>query len=314
MIKNWLKAATLGALVLFSGGILQAAVNDDIRTDSQQIAKWFSEEMGKMMAFQASALPLVNGAVHDILGFEVGLAGGLVTSDLDIARYKKLPLAALNNTGSEISLPKDVGIPSGVIYAKVGLPKGIDVGVKYGALDYDDTVSDAKSKYKSTVYGLEVRKKLLGGGLTGVALPDLALSLAYDNASGDVARTETYNAGLLGGQTLNAATTWKSEWNVGAVTARAVASKKILIVTPYAGLGYSQHTGDAETTITTVGTLAPGGAISETAKATGDADDGVLQALGGVEVAVFPLVHVNLGYLWSEDNWAAQAGLLVTFR
>jgi hypothetical protein len=294
---------------------LRAAVNDDIRTDSQRVAQWFSEQAAEIMTFQAMALPMNPGKVHDILGVEVGVSGGWVNAGIDTAEFRSLPLIAIDNAGTEISMDPDLPIPSWTIHAKLGLPKGFDLGLKFGGFDAEEEVSDAKSTYKSAVYGLEVRKKLLGGGVTGVALPDLCLSAAYDVASGDVTRTERYNAALKGGAgVLTANTSWKSEWDVAALTARLVASKKLLILTPYLGAGYTLPTGDAETTVTTVGTVAPATSISETAKGSADADGDIFHVVGGAEVAFFPFLGLNVGYLWSEDHWAAQAGLRFNFR
>jgi hypothetical protein len=91
-----------------------------------------------------------------------------------------------------------------------------------------------------------------------VVLPDVALTLGYDQANGDVQRTERYVAPVKGG-TLDAATTIKSDWRTGAVTARVIASKQLVIITPYIGAGYSRLMGDAETSMEVVGTAAPGG-------------------------------------------------------
>jgi hypothetical protein len=158
--------------------------------------------------------------------------------ELDVARYRALPLSALDNRGGEVNLPDRVPVPSALAHAKVGLLGGFDLGVKAGALNFKDETGDAETEYDSVVYGAELRKKLLGGGLTGAALPDVALSLSYDAASGEATRKERYNGALRSGGTLAADTVWKTEWNVSALTARAVASKTLLMITPYAGVGY----------------------------------------------------------------------------
>jgi opacity protein-like surface antigen len=297
----------------------RAAGLDDIRTDSEASAKWFSEQVAHVTAFNTASTPLLPASVLKVLGVEVGVQGGASLSKIDVTKFRNLPLGAFDNKGSAINLPDTIPFPQAVVHAKVGLPMGFDVGLKYGGLNFENKTSGAKIKFENKVFGAEVRKRLLGGGVTGVMLPDVAVSLAYDNASGNITRTETYNAPLLQGYgTMNAETTWKTDWNTGAVTARAVASKKLLIITPFAGVGLSQLMGNAETTISTLGTITPapatGATVNESVKAKGDAKKTVFHAMGGAEISLFPFMSLNLSYLWSKDDQSAQAGLRFQFR
>jgi hypothetical protein len=305
---------TLILTIFCSAPALHATVADEIRSDSRQTAQWISRETADMMAFSAASQPLLPGAVLDILGVQAGVSAGLASFELDVARYRALPLSALDNRGGEVNLPDRVPVPSALAHAKVGLLGGFDLGVKAGALNFKDETGDAETEYDSVVYGAELRKKLLGGGLTGAALPDVALSLSYDAASGEATRKERYNGALRSGGTLAADTVWKTEWNVSALTARAVASKTLLMITPYAGVGYTTHMGDAETSVSTRGTASPGGAVDETATASADADDAYVQALAGVELGILPLLRLNAGCLWSPDAWTAAVGLRLQFR
>jgi hypothetical protein len=145
-------------------------------------------------------------------------------------------------------------------------------------------------------------------------LPDLSVSLAYDTASGDVTRTELYNGPVAGGGTLNANTTWKSKWDVGAVTARAVVSKKFFAITPFAGLGVTKMTGDTDTTVDI--SVNPGstpGLVSGVVQGSAKNKETLGHALAGLEISPVPFFRLGLGGLVAKDHWAASLGLRVQF-
>ncbi len=306
-INKTLLFSLMGLLV----GPVWAGLPEDIQTDSQELAKWFSKEVAHATAFNAAANPQIPADVHNILGVELGLSAGVSSTKVDIDGFNHLPLNELDQ--SRFDMPSDVVMAMPIVHGKVGLPFDLDVGLKYGHLSYDNTNNDAKSEVTNSVFGVEIRRRLMGEGATGVVLPDVALSLAYDQANGDVKRTERYSGPVTGG-TLDASTTMKSEWQTGAVTARVVASKQLIIFTPYIGAGYSRLMGDVDTTMDVVGTASPGGAVNVSSKGSAKADDDVLQFLGGCEFTFFPLVKFNIGGLYADKDWAATAGFRFSFR
>ncbi|HOW28155.1 MAG TPA: hypothetical protein PK876_06610 [Elusimicrobiota bacterium] len=304
-------------LVVFMAAIpSMAAVQDDIRSDSALIGKWFGKQIGEAIAFNGASNPQLPGNVCKLLGAEVGVSGVVSVSQWDTDEFRKLPLSSFDNANKDvISLPKDIPLPSWVAHAKVGLPLGLDLGVKYGTFDMDKKTADSKSEFSNSVTGVEIRKRLIGGdGLSDAVIPDLALSVAYDMISGDVKRTEPYGAALLGGQTLTADTTWKSEWDVKTITARLVLSQKILIVTPFIGGGVTANSGDVETTVQTLGTVSTGGVVAESVKEKVKINNSNVHFLGGVEIALFPLVRLNVSGVTGGDHKAVSAGLRAQFR
>lgn len=301
------KTLLFSLMGFLAGPVWATPLEDSILLDSQELAKWFSKEVAHATAFNAAANPQIPADVHNLLGLEVGFSAGASSTKVDTDGFNKLQLTELDQSGFD--MPSDVVMAMPIVHAKVGLPFDLDVGVKYGYLSYDDTNKDAKSEVKNSVFGVEIRRRLMGEGATGVVLPDVALSLAYDQANGDVKRTERYAV-----ETLDASTTMKSEWQTGAVTARVVASKQLLIFTPYIGAGYSRLMGDADTTMDVVGTDSVDGAVNVTAKGSAKADDDVLQFLGGCEFTFFPLFKINVGGLYADKDWAATAGVRFSFR
>lgn len=298
--------------ILNAGMVWGSPLEDRIRNDSQVFGKWFSEEIGQISAVNAAAGPTQPADVHSILGVDVGLSAVVSSSKVDLDSYKNLPWTELQPEGFD--MPSDIVVAMPMVHAKVGLPFSLDLGVKYGHIGYKNTDNGATSDVKNSVYGVELRRRLLGEGVTGVVIPDVALTLAYDQANGDLSRTERYDTRLEGGETLNADTTLKSEWKTGAVTARVVASKQILIMTPYLGLGYSRLFGDTDTTIDVVGTASSSGSVNISEKSSANADGDLAQLVGGIEFTFFPTLKFNLGGLYAQDDWGATAGLRFTFR
>lgn len=287
-------------------------VRADLSSDSLQIGQWFSKEVGNLMAFQAASTHFLPGDTVGFPGVEVGIAGDVSAKKLDVKGFRGLSLSTLDNKGSEINLPASIPAPMLVLHAKVGLPGGWDVGAKGGSLGFDTTSGNAKTKFSNKVFGVEVRKNLLGGGLTGAVLPDLSVSLGYDHASGDVTRNEVYNGAITGG-TLDADTTWKSKWNVGAITARAVVSKKFFVLTPFLGAGVTKLTGNTDTTVGIVGTATPGGTQNISVTGSAKNNKSIVHALAGLEISPVPFFKLGLGGLVAKDLWSASLDLRVQF-
>lgn len=308
-INKTLLFSVVGILFAGSGW---ASVQSDIQSDADQIGKWFGQQVAHLTAFNAAANPQLPGDVHSLLGVEVGLSAGVTSSKLDTDAFHSLSLGQLKTSGFDLPSQVPMGMP--LIHAKVGLPFSLDLGLKYGHINYNNTTNGAKSEVKNSVFGVEIRRRLIGEGVTGAVLPDVALSVGYDQSNGNVSRTEHYATGLGGGETLDANTTLKSDWTTGAVTARVVASKQFLFLTPYIGGGYSRLMGDANTTMNVVGTASSSGLVNVSSKSKSKADDDILHALGGLQFTFIPTLKLNLGGIYSKNDWGGTAGLVFSFR
>lgn len=297
------------SLALSCGGV--GPVWADLNSDAQKSAEWFSQEVGDLMAFQASSTHFLPAGIVGFPGFEVGIAAGVSAMKLDVDGYRHISFSEIDE--DEADLPATIAAPAGVLHAKVGLPWGLDLGFKAGSASFDSTDGEAKTEFKNKIFGLELRKRLLGGGLTGVAVPDLTLSVGLDKAKGDITRTETYNGPVTSGGTLVANNAWKTDWDVSALTLRAVVSKKLLIFTPYAGLGVTKMSGDTHTDATVDVTGGTSGLSDTSSRGSAEADDSVGHAILGLELSPLPFFRLNLGGLVAKEHWAASVGLRVQF-
>lgn len=300
------KGILVGLVLGFAAGPSFAALQDDLRDDSTKVAGWFSEQIAEAVAYDSGVSPILPADVLKPGRVEVGVNGHGSASDLHRDEFRNLPVKLLDvNNTARFDLPEKIGMAGGVLYGKVGLPFGMDIGAKIGGIH----VNRDKTEVNNTVFGFELRKRILGGeGLTGVALPDLAVSLGYDGAKGDATRTEHYNGPLINGQTLDADVRWRTEWNVGAISGKLSLSKTVAIFTPYIGLGLSKNAGDARTVNTITGTSSAG-SVSETSTASSNADMGFLSLFFGGDVAFFPFFHLNLGVTLTNEHAAGSLGL-----
>jgi len=294
---------------IFSSAVVCRA---DVTSDAVALSRWFSQELAAATAVNAAASPQLPGEVHSVLGVELGVSMAVSASTLDLDALDSLPLTDLNT--STVDMMSRLPIPLPVIHAKIGVPMGFDVGVKFGKFKFDSTDGAKKSEVANQVFGLEVRRRLMGEGATGVLLPDVSVGLAYDVANGHASLDDRYaaNLNLPGGAAASSDLAWDTDWQTSALTLRAVASKQLAIVTPYVGLGYTHLMGDAKTRLAIQET---GNAANATeGAASADADGDIVQVTGGVQFAFFPTLKMNLGGMWSPDHFAGTLGLQFNFR
>jgi hypothetical protein len=308
----------LGALSAILLGLAQPArcgVVEDIRSDLGQMSPFFNEEVGEALAFAAGSSVLGTGDTLKLLGIELGVSGSGGVSQVETGRFRRLPLAAVDNAGTQLALPENWVVPAAMVHARVGLPAGFDLGARVGGLSFDQEDDGARFEVDNVMVGAEVRKRLLGGGaLTGVALPDVALTASYDAATGSLDSKDRYEGPLRGGQTMNADVTGRMDWNVGAVSARVMASKTFLILTPYLGVGYTQHVGETTTRLSTKGTVSSVGSIDESVTKSSDADEAYVSFVAGAELGFLPFLRLNVGVLAADERRAVSAGLKFRFR
>jgi hypothetical protein len=138
-----------------------------------------------------------------------------------------------NDASTQFNLPKGIGynyIPSPQVQLTIGLPKNIDISVRYvPTIDLDES-----GKFDLFGIGAKVEVLPLILGKTGKLLPfDLAIAGGYTKLKYEV--PVDVNNGKYADQAV------KTEF--GGFSAEAIISKKLSVFTPFASLGYNtaQH-------------------------------------------------------------------------
>ncbi|MDI6752396.1 MAG: hypothetical protein QME07_06065 [bacterium] len=193
----------------------------------------------KLLAFLV-LLPLCGwtGTVTDqevtkmIDDLQQGFAGAISTGVLGPPRcFDKsgfslgilLPCAPLKYTDPDTDKPKDIPIITPSVYARIGL--GIcDIGGKYCYIPEKEPVKSA------SFFGLEARKRLLK---ENSLKPEISVSL-------------TYNSFEIEAEDKNE---WKADWKIKTKGVKLIASKKILMLSPYAGIGKDWYSAKIKYTI-----------------------------------------------------------------
>ncbi|MFH1258794.1 MAG: DUF6588 family protein [Elusimicrobiota bacterium] len=304
---------------------LQTA-KDAVQADYSTVSGWFSEQLADGLAFHEQGGLALPGSVCSLLGFELGVSGGGSVWNLDVDKFRKLSVKAVDVSSlGGIDLPDKIGAPSLLAHAKIGLPFGLDVGGKGGKITWGLDNGNARTDIESTVWGVEVRKRLLGGGLTGVVLPDLSVNLSLNTASGFIKRTEVYEQttpGIIYGentytQTINSTTTWRSDWDIKSLGLQAVLSKNFIVVTPFVGVGFYKNMGKVNTAIRTEGNIALTGIPTDPLSLEGKGDkapkDTNLRYMAGLEMNI-TLLKLGISADYSDGMYAGNAVVRIQFR
>src|SRR3989337_2739487 len=154
------------------------------------ISKWTSEELSEGIAYSAVGGANRPAEVHGIGSFELGAGATAAIWNVDTNKLRSLPTRTIKT--SSLDFKGAMGVPGILLQSKLGLPLDMDLGLKYGGYSFKLDEGNASFDASNTVYGAELRRQFLGKGLSGVALPDISLSLTYDAASGKIDSSQTY--------------------------------------------------------------------------------------------------------------------------
>ena len=225
---------------------------------------------------------------------------------MDTGKLRALPTQTIKT--ASVDYKGTVGVPRILVQGKLGLPWDLDLGLKYGGFPFNLNEGKASFNANNTVYGFELRRQFFGKGITGVAIPAVALSLTYDIASGKIDSSQTYAettsetySGISYTQAIDSKTTGEIKWSTQSIGAKAIVSKKFLFITPYLGIGINKNSGSVDTSITTTGTLTltpPVGSpesqsISITGSGSDTAGDSYVRYIGGFDINILAL-RLNL--------------------
>jgi hypothetical protein len=305
--------------------IPQAAIDEAqtaLAADSALISGWMTNQLKYVVPFNSTSGNVVPSQLK-LFGFEVGVAGVVSATKIDENGLHALPTTLVNT--NSIDTFSRLPFPMILAHAKIGLPFGLDGGIRLGGIPKKSVDSgDSKGTIKNKVVGIDVRKKLIDEG--ALKPFGLTVGLNYTHADGSLDITNTYDSQSLavngGAQTValtNGLTTEHADWKTNSVGLQAILEKKILIITPYIGASVNRNSGDIHNSITTTGVASVTGFDDENLTAVGTSTEKAnkwdVRALAGFELSILPFVKLGLqGEYAGSKNVAGALGLRVQFR
>ena len=306
--------------------------------DMESAFSTFSEDVAEALPVASTiGLNWSDATVRGFPHFGVGLTLGAVMIPEDA-------FVTLANTLS-ITLPSaitDAGLgipfPAYVIDARVGIPfLPIDIGAKLGVLTPEMSASLSDEVAVDYVLaGFDIRTPIIKGNLV---FPAISLSAGYNYLSGGV-NASVGGIGDLSSIDLNPVinTTLsytdpdiRFAWKTHTVDFKLQASKSLLIITPYAGLGYASGWSKAGGGISADSTYSNGvteDEVRDALEAAGydvelsadgfailaESSGGSLRAFGGLSVNLFILkLDLNAMYNVSTASLGASLNARVAF-
>ncbi len=279
----------------------------------------------------------VRGFPHFGVGLSLGAV--MIPEDAFVSLADSLSIALPSEiTDAGLGVP----FPAYVIDARVGIPfLPIDVGAKLGVLTPEMAASlssDVAVDY--VLAGFDIRTPIIKGNLV---LPAISFSAGYNYLSGGVTTTMSGAGDMLSGIDLGAVPGLtgvtidytdpdvRFAWDTHTIDFKLQASKSLMIITPYAGLGYaygwSKAGGGVSSDITFGGPLTED-QIRTALEAAGydvelsgdgfailaEASGGSLRAYGGLSVNLFILkLDLNAMYNLSTASLGATLNARVAF-
>jgi hypothetical protein len=306
-----------------------AKVNTQLSTDSTLVSGWLSDQFRYAIPFNSTSGNVVPSQLK-LFGFEVGVEGVVSGTKLDTDGLHRLNTTLIDSksldTFSRLPIPMVLG------HAKIGLPFGIDAGVRLGGIPKtDENHGNTKSSVKNKVFGLDLRKKIIEEGITRPF--GLTVGLNYTHADGSVDVTNTYdslqttvvdnNGGSHTVAVTNGQTAEHADWKTNSIGLQAILDKKIVFVTPYIGASINRNSGHVSNSILTTGTPVidgttdndPNDALNGNGSSRSNVNKWDARALIGVEFSILPFLRLGLqGEYAGSKNQAAALGLRFQFR
>jgi len=328
--RNWMSViCTLNML----GSSVQAAVPqmdltqavNQVSADSTLISGWINNQFRNAVAFNSTAGDVIPSQLK-IFGIEAGVEGVVTGSKVDINGLHTLGTTVVDTT--KIDIYNRMPFPSILGHAKVGLPFGLDAGVRVGGIpskSYDN--GDTHFEISNTIFGLDLRKKAIE---EGTFCPGLTMGLNYTHAKGHITASTPYKADTnvtinnhVYTPTLDATGTERTDWKTDSVGIQAILNKKILILNPYIGASANHNSGTVNSSINNAGTVTLSdpflGTASQAVTAGGSASSSPnrwdVRGLAGLEITILPFIKLGIqGEVASQNRLGAAVGLRAQFR
>jgi len=290
-----------------------------VTADSNLLSGWMTSQLKYVVPFNSTSGNVVPSQLK-IFGFEVGVEGVVSGTKMDVDGLHNLNTSLVDT--KKLDMFSRLPFPMVLGHAKIGLPFGIDAGVRIGGIPKtDENSGNAKGSVKNKVFGLDLRKKIIDEG--ALKPFGLTVGLNYTHADGSLDVTNTYDAlpQTISGQSVaisNGLTTEHADWKTNSVGLQAILDKKIFIITPYIGASVNRNSGNINNSMTTTGRASALG-ISQDFSAPGASTDSAnkwdVRALAGFELSILPFVKLGLqGEYAGNRNMAGALGLRIQFR
>lgn len=330
------QSVALACMLSLMGNLAQAATFTDINTavaqvsaDSTLVSQWTTDQFRKAAAFNSTAGGVVPTQLK-IFGIEFGVEGVVSASKVEKDRFNNLGTVLVDT--SKIKMYDRMPFPSVIGHAKIGLPFGLDAGVRLGGIPSKEmNKDDTHFEISNTIFGLDLRKKLIEEGVTRPF--GLTVGLNYTHSKGHITLRTPYTATgsnvVVGGQTFtpsfSATGNERTDWKTDSVGLQAILNKKILFVNPYLGAAANHNSGTINSSISNTGNLIltdPNGVLpTQTQALTAGGSSSAkpnpwdIRALGGVEFSILPFLKLGIhGELANEGRYAGALGLRAQFR
>ena len=301
-----------------------------IAGDTALISGWMSDQLRYAVPFNSTSGAVVPSQIK-IFGFEVGVEGVASSTKLDVPALRNLPTSVVNtgniDTFSRLPMPSVIG------HAKIGLPFGLDFGVRGGGIPNENINNGSTHiNVKNNIVGFDLRERVIDE--TMLKPFGLTVGANFTHASGHLDSTTNYSSqgtyqgfnsslSAFGSNTGSATASSHSQWDTQSWGLQAIANKHILFLNPYIGASVNRNFGTPGTTISTSGreTLSDNSGNSNftdfqtLASESSSVNKWDLRALIGLELTPFPFLHIGLGgeYAGAKDV-AGSLGLRVQFR
>jgi hypothetical protein len=301
-----------------------AAFLSQMNDEGVKVSSWFSDQVANRIGFLTHGHLGEPPASLGIAHFEVAALAGFSEVRIDTSALNSLNLQRFAPAALSSQVPAMVTVPYGRLRAHVGLPgffllHSPDLGLTAGGTSF----SYGDSMVNITDFGGELRTNVIEGGLL---MPiNVSLALTYDYLQG------TLNAGTSFSQKSTDPGTgtsydlelnrlaYQTSFTNSSIGLRAVASKNLILLTPYAGAAAEEQTGSVQTNTLADGTLSASNPGPPASSATTPIHAGYAaaaavptmhyRALGGLDVHV-GLFDVDAGveYDLGDSTWMGHLG------
>jgi hypothetical protein len=220
-------------------------------SDFQSVANFMNVPFVNSMGFFTSLGWNLPPGVYDLISvtgphFELSFGAG--ADFIHLPNLNNLTGLSVVSATQNLSLPSGFPLPFPVVTARIGLFSGCDAGVR---VSYIPSVTEGSVGGGFTGWGLDLRYKLCDGA----ALPTVTLSTSFDTMTGNItvntgdisqsgiSYTDPGSGTTYTNATLSGSSNYTLNWTTRSVGAMLIVGKNLVVVSPFAGIGFQRNSG-----------------------------------------------------------------------